>query len=342
MDDICRDSAGRAAMLALALSVAITAATPARAADGIPASDLTASTESDPTRATASGLLIATRDAAGPPGADLPLEITLVRAPNVSIEAIKLLGLPHGVTISDTTNIFAASIDHADVDVSDWDLSKIRIMQSDPRAGSFSIAVAAIWTPESGGHLDVTSSRLTVRFAPDRPDPAGGKPGPDERRADPSDEANLAPRMPAAAVAAGQDAPAAEVVARETAAGTAPASPAKADRPASPAIAAQVPAQVPAQALARAGATAPDPLVERARGLIRLGDISGARLLLERAQARGAPNATFLLAQTWDPAMLRAWKVRGLRPDPDRARSLYAKAAGQDRAEERRLAAKGH
>ena len=67
--------------------------------------------------------------------------------------------------------------------------------------------------------------------------------------------------------------------------------------------------------------------MERARGLIRLGDISGARLLLERAQARNAPNATFLLAQTWDPAMLRSWKVRGLRPDPDLARSLYAKAA---------------
>ena len=41
------------------------------------------------------------------------------------------------------------------------------------------------------------------------------------------------------------------------------------------------------------------------------------------------PNATFLLAQTWDPAVLRAWNVRGLRADPDLARSLYAKAAGQ-------------
>jgi TPR repeat protein len=84
-----------------------------------------------------------------------------------------------------------------------------------------------------------------------------------------------------------------------------------------------------------------DPLVERARGLIRLGDISGARLLLERAQARNAPNATFLLAQTWDPAMLRRWNVRGLRADPDLARSLYAKAAGQNQTDERLLAATG-
>ena len=68
-------------------------------------------------------------------------------------------------------------------------------------------------------------------------------------------------------------------------------------------------------------------LVERAERLIRLGDISGARLVLERASDRGDPRATFLLAQTCDPRMLREWKVQGLKPDPDRARALYAKAA---------------
>lgn len=68
-------------------------------------------------------------------------------------------------------------------------------------------------------------------------------------------------------------------------------------------------------------------LLERAERLIRLGDISGARLVLERAADRGDPRATFLLAQTCDPRMLREWKVQGLKPDPDRARALYAKAA---------------
>lgn len=68
-------------------------------------------------------------------------------------------------------------------------------------------------------------------------------------------------------------------------------------------------------------------MVERAERLIRLGDISGARLVLERASDRGDPRATFLLAQTCDPRMLREWKVQGLRADPDRARALYAKAA---------------
>ena len=76
-------------------------------------------------------------------------------------------------------------------------------------------------------------------------------------------------------------------------------------------------------------------LVERAERLIRLGDISGARLVLERAADRGDARATFLLAQTCDPRMLRAWKVQGLRPDPDRARALYAKAAQEGLREDR-------
>ena len=117
-------------------------------------------------------------------------------------------------------------------------------------------------------------------------------------------------------------------------------------RPAAPAVPDEKPPESKTAALRRSAVQpqpAPqiDPLVERAQGLIRLGDISGARLLLERAQARNAPNATFLLAQTWDPAMLRTLKVRGLRADPDLARHLYAKAAEQERSDERRLAATG-
>lgn len=81
------------------------------------------------------------------------------------------------------------------------------------------------------------------------------------------------------------------------------------------------------------------PLVARAKGLIQRGDISGARLLLEHARARNASEATFLLAQTYDPERLRAWKVRGLQADPDLARGLYAKAAEQGQADARRLAA---
>lgn len=80
-------------------------------------------------------------------------------------------------------------------------------------------------------------------------------------------------------------------------------------------------------------------LVKRARGLIQSGDISGARRLLEHARARNAPDATLLLAQTYDPERLRAWKVQGLKADPELARVLYERAAEQALPDGRRLTA---
>ena len=107
--------------------------------------------------------------------------------------------------------------------------------------------------------------------------------------------------------------------------------------PAAKAPAAKTPAAAPSPPAPPAPAAEADgkALVERAERLIRLGDISGARLVLERAADRGDARATFLLAQTCDPRMLRAWKVQGLRPDPDRARALYAKAAQEGLREDR-------
>jgi hypothetical protein len=67
-------------------------------------------------------------------------------------------------------------------------------------------------------------------------------------------------------------------------------------------------------------------LIERAQKLIRMGDISGARLILERVIARGDLRAAFFLAQTYDPDVLRTWSVRGMQPDQQRARALYAMA----------------
>ena len=80
--------------------------------------------------------------------------------------------------------------------------------------------------------------------------------------------------------------------------------------------------------------------VARAKDLIARGDISGAQLFLERARARNEPDATFLLAQTWDPKMLRQWNVRGLRPDPERARALYDEASKGETTDERLRSAK--
>jgi hypothetical protein len=67
-------------------------------------------------------------------------------------------------------------------------------------------------------------------------------------------------------------------------------------------------------------------LVARAEALIKSHDISGARLLLERAMAEGSAQAAFLLAQTYDPRALASWGVVGIRPDPGRADQLYARA----------------
>lgn len=74
----------------------------------------------------------------------LPLEIKLVRARNVHIEAIKLLGLPRSATSSDPGKIYSSSSDNNDVDVSASDLSRIQITQSTPRESRFSLAIAVI------------------------------------------------------------------------------------------------------------------------------------------------------------------------------------------------------
>lgn len=73
--------------------------------------------------------------------------------------------------------------------------------------------------------------------------------------------------------------------------------------------------------------------VARARGQIAVGDIAGARLLLEPAAAQDDMDALFALAETYDPQMLRRWRVIGPRPDEAMARTLYEKAAKRGHAE---------
>ena len=73
--------------------------------------------------------------------------------------------------------------------------------------------------------------------------------------------------------------------------------------------------------------------VARARGQIAVGDIAGARLLLEPAAAQDDGDALFALAETYDPLMLRRWRVIGPRPDDGMARTLYEKAAKRGHAE---------
>jgi hypothetical protein len=68
-------------------------------------------------------------------------------------------------------------------------------------------------------------------------------------------------------------------------------------------------------------------LLKRARGLIAVGDIAPARLLLERAADAQEASAALLLAQTYDPAVLGTQDMRSITPDPARARDWYQKAA---------------
>ncbi len=99
-----------------------------------------------------------------------------------------------------------------------------------------------------------------------------------------------------------------------------PAAPAAIAVPAAPAAAAAPPARH----------LAPDELatlLKRAKGLIEIGDIAPARLLLERAADAQEASAALMLAQTYDPAVLGTQDMRSITPDPAMAREWYQKAA---------------
>jgi hypothetical protein len=66
--------------------------------------------------------------------------------------------------------------------------------------------------------------------------------------------------------------------------------------------------------------------LRRARDLVALGDISAARLMISRAAEGKDSRALVALAETYDPVVLRRWKVVGMRPDPEKARALYEEA----------------
>jgi TPR repeat protein len=77
-------------------------------------------------------------------------------------------------------------------------------------------------------------------------------------------------------------------------------------------------------------------LLKRAKSSLAAGDIPVARLLLERA-ANVEPIAAFLLAETYDPAVLGTPDTRSITPDPAAARLWYQRAAqlGSTDAEQR-------
>ena len=67
-------------------------------------------------------------------------------------------------------------------------------------------------------------------------------------------------------------------------------------------------------------------LIARASALLGQGNIGAARIVLERAAETGSAQATFALAETYDPNVLAIWRTRGTRGDATRAHDLYARA----------------
>jgi hypothetical protein len=148
-------------------------------------------------------------------------------------------------------------------------------------------------------------------------------------------EAPPSPSEPPAVVEAAPAPPAVQVRAEPpSTASTQVSPPASVRPPTAPAETVAPPAQQPAETLSPSHQR----LIDRATTLIKAHDISGARLVLERAMSEGSARATYLLAQTYDPQMLRSWAVIGLRGDPAKANELYALArAGGVRDSQGRL-----
>jgi len=59
---------------------------------------------------------------------------------------------------------------------------------------------------------------------------------------------------------------------------------------------------------------------------IESGDIAGARDLLAGSEVQSVGQASFALAETYDPNMLAAWGSRGVAADVAKAKALYRKA----------------
>ena len=77
-------------------------------------------------------------------------------------------------------------------------------------------------------------------------------------------------------------------------------------------------------------------LLKRAKGLLAIGDITAARLLLERAADAQEPEAALMLAGTYDPQVLGSRDMRSVTPDPAAARLWYQKAAQLGSADAKR------
>ena len=82
----------------------------------------------------------------------------------------------------------------------------------------------------------------------------------------------------------------------------------------------------PAATVGTSSVTPEQALLARANSLLKDRDISGARLVFERALQAGSSRAAFQLAETYDPRQLSRWRVHGVGGDWAKAQELYLRA----------------
>ncbi len=104
------------------------------------------------------------------------------------------------------------------------------------------------------------------------------------------------------------------------------------ERPA-PAIAPPPPPEAVPGPVPRVPSAEAERALKRAEALLEQGDISAARLFLERAAEGGSARAQFRLAETSDPRALQRWGARGIKGSPEKARELYRKAQASGETE---------
>jgi hypothetical protein len=134
----------------------------------------------------------------------------------------------------------------------------------------------------------------------------------------------------------GKPEPAAREPSREVAA-LAPTAPVVAAvAPAAPAVREPAPAPREATPVRRIDPDELAVLLKRAKGLLAIGDVTSARLLLERAADAQEPEAALMLAGTFDPQVQASQDLRGVAPDPETAKVWYQKAAQMGSADAKR------
>jgi hypothetical protein len=125
-----------------------------------------------------------------------------------------------------------------------------------------------------------------------------------------------------------------------------PASPPQVQPAAAPLAAAQRVASLapqPALNVGGPGADEIDRMVKRGEAFLAQGDVTAARVLLERAAEARDPRAALALGSTYDPNVLKKMGTVGFKPDPEQAHMWYTRAAEYGSGEaSQRLTALAH